>query len=71
MPDLDRREGGQRLLDDLERLRDHAVVDDHIEVEIGPLVDPIECSRPALPKRMQIGEFTKILRHGLDDRLPR
>src|SRR5437667_636025 len=71
MPDLDWREGGQSLLYDLERCRDHSVVDDDVEVDIGPLVDSIECGGPALPKRVHVGELSKILRHRLDDRLPR
>src|SRR5207249_7165604 len=51
----DRRKRGEDVLHDPEGLRDHRVIDDDVQVDVGPNIDPMECGCSALVERMDEG----------------
>ncbi len=67
---LDRRQTGQGLLDDLEGRWHRVIVDDDVQVDVGPFVDSIERGGSGFPERVDVRKGFEGLGHGLNDQIP-
>ena len=68
VPEANRGQGSQGLLDDEERLGDRRrVVHDDIQVDVGPFIDPVERSRAGFPERVDGGKGLEFRGQGAND----
>src|SRR5438309_4699332 len=68
---LDRRQTGQGLLDDLEGRWHRVIVDDDVQVDVGPFVDSTERGGSGFPEREHVRKGFEGLGQGLNGEIPR